>query len=114
MTTITNNASSMSKTMKPRVKNYQLSNDYVELGVDGINTLLGEYSVVFEDTQSNIETLDATLSSLNGTALFEWNPYSLLIPLSSTKHFLCSEWDTNYENIGKSTLTATFEEQPAL
>lgn len=114
MITISNKASSMSKKMKPRVNNFQMTTEFVVLGVDGINTMLGEYSLVFQDTPDNIETLDETLSVLNGTTQFEWNPYITFLPLSTAKRFICSEWDTDYEAPGKSTLTATFEEQPIL
>lgn len=114
MTTITNKAYSLSKKMKPRVNAFQFTTQYIDLTEDGINTLLGEYSVVFQDTQTNIETLDQTLTSLNGTAQFEWNPYVDFLPLSDNKTFICEEWETNYEDVGKSLLTATFKEQPAL
>lgn len=114
MITITNKAYSMSKVMKPRVNSYQFLVEYLQIGADGINMLLGEYSVVFQDTQNNIETLDTTLSSLNGTTQFEWNPYITFLPLSSAKRFICEEWETSYEDVGKSTITATFKEQPIL
>lgn len=114
MTTITNRASSMSKKMKPRVNTFQFITKYVDLYPDGINTLLGEYSVVFQDTQTNIESLDQVLKSLNGTTQFDWNPYIDFLPLSTAKKFICEEWETNYESIGKSSLSATFKERPAL
>ena len=112
MTTITNVASSMSKKMKPRVNVHQLITEYTDLEPDGINSLLGEYSVVFQDTQTNIEALDTILATLNATTVFEWNPYSTFLPSSTAKKFVCDEWETSYETPGKSTLTATFMEQP--
>jgi len=114
MITLYNKASSLSKSMKPRVNSYQLTTQYNPTAPDGVNTMLGEYSIVFEDTQDNIEALDVVLSSLNGTTQFEWNPYSSLIPTSPMKQFICDEWDTSYDTAGKSTLTATFLEQPII
>ena len=112
MLTITNKASSMTKKMKPRVKEYVLGTEYVKLETDGINTMLGEYSIVFQDTPSNIYTLENKLTSLNGTAQFMWNPYADLVVGSVAKAFLCEEWDVSDEMDGKSTLSATFKEQP--
>lgn len=114
MTTINNKASTMSKVMKPRVQTYQMTSEYTQLNKDGINMLLGEYSVTFQDTKANIELLDSTLTDLNGTTQFSWNPYITFLPLSTAKQFICGEWDTNYDNVDKSTLTAKFMEQPVL
>ena len=96
------------------MREYQFLTQYIDLEADGVNTLLGEYSVMFEDTQSNIEDLDNTLETLNGTAQFNWNPYSTFLPASTAKMFICDEWETSYDNPGKSTLSAVFKEQPVL
>lgn len=112
LTTITNKASSMTKIMKPRVQNYQMTGEYVRLGEDGVNTLLGEYSLTFQDKPSVINALDDILSELNSTTPFRWNPYINFLPSSLAKVFICEEWEVSDETEGKSVLVAKFKEQP--
>lgn len=111
MIEITNKASTMSKKVKPRVDKFQLGSEYSVLFPDGINTLLNEYSVTFEDTRENISALDSTLDSLDSTTPFKWNPYADLIPLSSALVFTCEEWESQKTSPGKATLSATFKQQ---
>lgn len=100
--------------MAPRVNNFKLGTEYNISKSDGVNTILGEYSVTFTDKKATIETLESTLASLNGTAVFKWNPYINFLPSSVAKAFICEEWKTNYDDVDKSILTATFKEQPIL
>lgn len=101
----------MSETSKPRKNKYNFNTEYTDLSADGLNTNLKEYSVSFKDTQANIETLDATLTSLNATAIFLWNPYADIDSESIAIPVLCTEWDTSYDSPAYSVLTAKFKQQ---
>lgn len=110
--TISNVPESMSEKSAPRSQKYQGSTEYIQLGQDGLNTNLKEYSLTFKDTPANIEALDSTLSGLNSTTAFLWNPYSTLDITETNKTFICQEWTSGYDSPGYYTLTATFKQVP--
>jgi len=110
MTTITNIPTTMSEKSKPRVQKYSGGTEYIQLGVDGINTSLKEYSVTFKDTPTNIDALDNTLSILNATTAFLWSPFNGLDGTETNRSFICEEWSVGYDSPGCNVLTATFKQ----
>jgi phage-related protein len=93
---------------KPRVKTAQFGDGYGQDSADGLNALLQQWSLKFEDIYPHEGlAIRAFLVARGGTEKFQFRTQ-----LGEVINVKCREWDTEPAKKGRLTITATFEQVP--
>lgn len=96
-----------SKKMKPRVNKLQFGDGYEVRQADGLNTKLEAWDLMFKRNTVDAEAIDAFLTARGGVESFNWTN-----PNGVASVYVCDEWTTTYNDVGWSTVSATFREVP--
>jgi len=90
----------------PAVSEAQYGDGYSQRVAAGINSIGRQFPVQFNNrTTSEIEAIDAFLSSKNGTDYFLWTP-----PGKAQIKVICKEWSFTWRGYDKTGLSATFKQ----
>lgn len=90
---------------KPKVNKASFGDGYEQRVRDGINTKIRTWNLTFMKSSTDIDSIDAFLSTAAGTSSFEWVP-----PRGATGKWVCDNWKRGLPNPAYDTITATFRE----
>lgn len=100
---------------KPRIKTNQFGNGYQQRIVDGLNSNLIEFSLVFENRNEK-ETVSILhfLKERNGQQSFVYNLPTIYSKSNSnlTTKFICFEWNSTYISYNNYSIEMTLMEFP--
>lgn len=98
---------SFQKATKARVKKAQFGDGYSQRLVDGINSIINEWSINFTSKSiSEINNIVQFFETNNGASYFLWTP-----PGESTQYkVICQEWSKTYDSHISASLSAKFEQ----
>lgn len=89
----------------PRVLAARFGDGYEQRVADGINTNLQNWNLSFSDTKTNIDLIEAFLSSKGGVDSFTWTPSGF-----AEIHVICREWARNVISKNVNSLSCTFQQ----
>ena len=94
----------------PRIKKISFGDGYTQRIPDGINTLLLNYSLSFENRDLHeITAILHFFTIRNGTESFCWLPPA---PRGQISRMICEEWSDVQEFVNNYSITATFVQSP--
>ena len=95
-----------SKRSQPTVRNVQFNDGYSQRLRYGLNTDLKTWSLKFEVSETDADTIEAFLDARGGAENFDFTPPGE----SSSSKFICREWSKSIPYLNRATIQATFEQ----
>lgn len=97
---------STSAKVRVRIKKTQFGDGYMQRGTDGINTVIRDWNLLFNNVDdSTASSLETFLVTNLGTAI-SWTPPGDTVP----SKYICTEWDRTYNTFNSNTLTLPFQQ----
>jgi len=94
------------KSSAPKVRIAQFGSGYSQRTVFGINQNPKTYSLTFEVSETDSDTIETFLDARGGQENFTFTP-----PGESTSgKYICKEWSKTIPYLNRATITATFEQ----
>ena len=94
------------KTSAPNVRIAQFGSGYSQRSTFGINQNPKSYSLTFEVSETDADTIEAFLDARGGTENFDFTPPGE----TSSSKFICREWSKSIPYLNRATIQATFEQ----
>lgn len=92
------------KTSQPKVRSVQFGDGYSQRLVVGLNQNPKSWSLTWEVSETDADTIEAFLDARAGAESFDWTP-----PDTSTSYkWICSQWAKTIPYLNRATITATF------
>ena len=95
-----------SKRSQPTVRNVQFGDGYSQRLRFGLNTDLKVWSLKFEVSETDADTIETFLEARGGAEHFDWSPPDD----SETYKWICQQWSKQMTSAGLNQLTATFQQ----
>ena len=95
-----------SKRSQPTVRNVEFGDGYSQRLRFGLNTDLKVWSLKFEVSETDADTIEAFLDARAAVENFNFTPPGE----SSSSKFICREWSKSIPYLNRATVTATFEQ----
>tara|TARA_B110000444_G_C18616108_1_gene489986 strand:+ start:131 stop:469 length:339 start_codon:yes stop_codon:yes gene_type:complete len=94
------------KSSAPKVRIAQFGSGYSQRTVFGINQNPKTYSLIFEVSETDSDTIETFLDARGGQEHFTFTPPGE----SASGKYICSEWSKTIPYLNRATITATFEQ----
>ena len=94
------------KTSAPNVRIAQFGSGYSQRSTFGINQNPKSYSLTFEVSETDADTIEAFLDARGGAENFDFTPPGE----SSSSKFICRQWSKSIPYLNRATIQATFEQ----
>ncbi len=92
--------------VRTRIKKVQFGDGYMQRGTDGINTVIRDWNLVFDNISDNdAASIEQFLSDNIGAAI-TWTPPGSLVAYK----YICIEWNRSYTTFNTNNLTLPFEQ----
>ena len=95
-----------SKRSQPTVRNVQFGDGYSQRLRFGLNTDLKVWSLKFEVSETDADTIETFLEARGGAESFDWSPPDE----SDTYKWICQDWSKSIPYLNRATITATFQQ----
>ena len=96
----------LQKTSAPNVRIAQFGSGYSQRSTFGINQNPKSYSLTFEVSETDADTIETFLDARGGAENFDFTPPGE----SSSSKFICREWSKSIPYLNRATIQATFEQ----
>jgi len=96
----------LQKTSAPNVRIAQFGSGYSQRSTFGINQNPKSYSLTFEVSETDADTIEAFLDARGGVENFDFTPPG---ETSATK-YICRKWSKSIPFLDRATIQATFEQ----
>ena len=96
----------LQKTSAPNVNIAQFGSGYSQTSTFGINQNPKSYSLTFEVSEAEADTIEEFLDARGGAEHFDFTPPG---ETSATK-YLCRQWSKSIPYLNRATIQATFEQ----
>jgi phage-related protein len=94
------------KNSQPNVRQAQFGSGYSQRAVFGINQNPKQYSLTFEVSETDADTIEAFLDARGGAENFDFTP-----PWESAAcKYICRSWNKSIPYLNRATIQATFEQ----
>ena len=94
------------KTSQPRVAKVQFGDGYEMRAVFGLNQNPKSWSLTWEVSEANADTIEDFLDARGGAESFDWTP-----PDGATAYkWVCEKWNKTMTSYNRNTVTATFRQ----
>ena len=94
------------KRSAPRARAIQFGSGYQQRAQFGIQQNPKVYSLTFEVSETDADTIEAFLDARGAVENFNFTPPGE----SSSSKFICREWSKSIPYLNRATITATFEQ----
>ena len=94
------------KTNSPIVKTTQFGDGYQQRVQFGLNQNLKVFSLTFNVSETDADTIETFLDARGGTESFDFTPPGE----TSSSKFICRSWTKSMPYNNRATINATFEE----
>ena len=92
------------KTSQPAVRKVQFGDGYSQRLTFGLNQNPKSWSLTWEVSEANADTIEDFLDARGGAESFDWTP-----PDTATSYkWICGEWTKTIPYLNRATITATF------
>lgn len=92
------------KTSQPSVRKVQFSDGYSQRLTFGLNQNPKTWSLTWEVSETDADTIEAFLDTCAGVQSFTWTP-----PDTTTAYkWICEQWNKTISYANRATITATF------
>ena len=92
------------KTSQPAVRKVQFGDGYSQRLTVGLNQNPKSWSLTWEVSEANADTIENFLDARGGAESFDWTP-----PDTATSYkWICGEWTKTIPYLNRATITATF------
>ena len=95
-----------SKRSRPTVRNVQFGDGYSSRIRYGLNTDLKTWSLQFEVSETDADTIETFLEARGGAEHFDWSPPDE----TDTYKWICQDWSKSIPYLNRATITATFQQ----
>ena len=95
-----------SKRSRPTVRNVQFGDGYSQRLRFGLNTDMKTWSLKFEVSETDADTIETFLEARGGAEHFDWSPPDE----TDTYKWICQQWSKQMTSAGLNQLTATFQQ----
>lgn len=92
------------KTSQPRVRNVQFGDGYSQRLRYGLNTNPKSWSLTWEVSETDADTIESFLDARAGAESFSWTPPGG----ENNAKWICSQWTKTIPYLNRATITATF------
>ena len=94
------------KNSQPNVRQAQFGSGYSQRAVFGINQNPKQYSLTFEVSETDADTIEAFLDARGGAENFDFTPPGE----SAAGKYICTSWSKSIPYLNRATINATFEQ----
>ena len=94
------------KTNSPIVRTTQFGDGYQQRTQFGLNQNPKVFSLTFNDSETDADTIETFLDARGGTESFDFTPPGE----TSSSKFICRSWTKSMPYNNRATINATFEE----
>ena len=94
------------KRNQPSVRNVQFGDGYSSRIRFGLNTDLKTWSLKFEVSETDADTIETFLEARGGAEHFDWSPPDE----TETYKWICQDWSKSIPYLNRATITATFQQ----
>jgi phage-related protein len=92
------------KSSQPAVRKVQFGDGYSQRLTVGLNQNPKSWSLTWEVSEANADTIENFLDARGGAESFDWTP-----PDTATSYkWICGEWNKTIPYLNRATITATF------
>jgi hypothetical protein len=92
------------KTSQPSVRKVQFGDGYSQRLVFGLNQNPKTWSLTWEVSETDADTIETFLDARGGAESFDWTP-----PDTATSYkWVCEQWNKTIPYLNRATITATF------
>jgi phage-related protein len=91
------------KSSQPNVRTVQYGDGYSQRLRYGLNQDAKQWSLTWEVSETNADTIETFLEARAGAESFEWTT-----PDGSTGKWICPQWNKTIPYVNRATITATF------
>jgi len=92
------------KTSQPSVRKVQFGDGYSQRLVFGLNQNPKTWSLTWEVSETDADTIETFLDARGGAESFDWTP-----PDTATSYkWICEQWNKTIPYLNRATITATF------
>lgn len=95
-----------SKRSQPSVRTAQFGSGYSQRTTFGLNQNPKVWSLAWEVSETDADTIEDFLDARGGVENFEWSP----LDEAATYKWVCREWEKSIPYLNRATITATFEQ----
>ncbi|HAX27340.1 MAG TPA: phage tail protein [Alteromonas macleodii] len=95
-----------SKKSSPRVRNVQFGDGLSQRLRYGLNQDAKVWSLKFEVSEADADTIETFLEARQGAENFDWSPPDE----TTTYKWICQEWSKSIPYLNRATITATFQQ----
>jgi hypothetical protein len=92
------------KTSQPRVRTTQFGDGYSQRIRFGLNTNPKSWSLTWEVSETDADTIETFLDARGGAESFDWTPPGG----ESAAKWICQQWNKAIPYLNRATITATF------
>ena len=93
------------KTSQPNVRIAQFGSGYSQRTTFGLNQNPKIYSLTFEVSETDADTIEDFLDARGGVENFDFTP-----PGDSSGKYICRQWNKSIPYLNRATIQATFEQ----
>ena len=94
------------KTSAPNVRVARFGSGYEQRTTFGINQNPKEWSLTWEVSETDADTIETFLNARGGVESFDWTP----LDEATAYKWVCSQWDKTIPYLNRATITATFRQ----
>lgn len=92
------------KSSQPAVRKVQFGDGYSQRLTFGLNQNPKSWSLTWEVSETNADTIEDFLDARGGTESFDWTP-----PDTATSYkWICEQWTKTIPYLNRATISATF------
>jgi len=91
------------KTSQPNVRTVQYGDGYSQRLVYGLNQNPKQWSLTWNVSETDSDTIEAFLDARGGAESFDWAP-----PGESSAKWICQQWSKTIPYVNRAQITATF------
>lgn len=93
------------KTSQPNVRIAQFGSGYSQRTTFGLNQNPKVYTLTFEVSETDADTIEDFLDARGGVENFDFTP-----PGESSGKYICRQWNKSIPYVNRATIQATFEQ----
>ena len=95
-----------SKRSRPNVRTVQFGDGFSQRITYGLNQDPKQWSLTFEVSETDADTIETFLEARGGSESFDWSPPDE----ATTYKWICQDWSKSIPYLNRATITATFQQ----
>ena len=96
----------LNKRSRPSVRTVQFGDGFSQRITYGLNQDPKQWSLTFEVSETDADTIETFLEARGGSESFDWSPPDE----TTTYKWICQDWSKSIPYLNRATITATFQQ----